>query len=80
MSDLYDRPTESLKWFEEPVGELFLTEVRDFLNDELRNLRRETDPPEIYRAQGAVRAYTMVVEMPNTIRRLMADKKAGRRE
>lgn len=78
-SSIFDHPMETLDWFEETLGEMFLAQIQQWLIGCQHQLEKESDPNEIYRLQGEISAYRSILNIPDDVRRLQEDKKLGKR-
>jgi hypothetical protein len=76
---LFDHPSEALGWFKEPMGILFLEQIREWLTSSTNQLEKEAKLEEIYRLQGEISSFRGVISIPEDIRRLEEDKKSGKR-
>ena len=79
MIDLFERSTEMLRWFEDTAGKMYLEYLRERIRSLSAKLRREKDLTTIYTIQGELNGLEYAADVPDEIKRLLADKAAGKR-
>jgi ABC-type uncharacterized transport system ATPase subunit len=73
-------PNRTLSWLEAAEGRQFNELVEDWAATEYRKLRASTEDFEVFRAQGALKYLSQIVELPQEIRSYLHDVSTGKRK